>query len=273
MSLVLVRGTGDVGSAVAHRLFRDGLAVVLHDEPQPTATRRGMAFTDAVLAGEAELAGVRARRVATVEECRALLASRAAIPVMVAGLETLLARLGPVVLVDARMRKRASPEVQRGWAPLTVGLGPNFIAGETVDLAVETQWGEELGRVIERGPTRPLEGEPRPILGAGRERFVYAPVAGVFSTTAAIGDLVSAGDPVGRIGDVAVLAPVTGMLRGLTPSGVPVTAGTKVLEVDPRGREAVVEGLGERPARIAEAVLGVVRAWQVGARPGASPRP
>ena len=40
------------------------------------------------------------------------------------------------------MRKRAVPERQRGIAPLTIGLGPNFIAGDTADLAIATMWGE-----------------------------------------------------------------------------------------------------------------------------------
>jgi xanthine dehydrogenase accessory factor len=42
--LCLVRGVGDIGSAVAHLVFREGYAVVLHDEPAPTTTKRGMAF-------------------------------------------------------------------------------------------------------------------------------------------------------------------------------------------------------------------------------------
>src|SRR5579863_6389659 len=59
---VVVRGSGDVGSAVAHRLFRAGYRVVIHDGPAPSAPRRGMAFTDAVFNGTAILEGVRARR-------------------------------------------------------------------------------------------------------------------------------------------------------------------------------------------------------------------
>ena len=31
-------------------------------------------------------------------------------------------------VIDARMRKRAVPKRQRDIAPLTIGLGPNFIA-------------------------------------------------------------------------------------------------------------------------------------------------
>jgi NAD(P)-dependent dehydrogenase (short-subunit alcohol dehydrogenase family) len=77
-----------------------------------------------------------------------------------------------LALVDARMRKRAVPERQRGLAPLTVGLCPNFVAGDTVDLAIGTMWGDRLGKVIEAGATLPLAGEPRPIGGVGRARFV-----------------------------------------------------------------------------------------------------
>ena len=36
--------------------------------------------------------------------------------------------------------QRAVPEGQRGHAALTVGLGHKFVAGETVDLAIETMW-------------------------------------------------------------------------------------------------------------------------------------
>jgi xanthine dehydrogenase accessory factor len=57
-SPVLVRGVGDVGSAVAAVLFRAGYAVVLHDEPAPATPRRGMAFADAVFDGTAALDGL-----------------------------------------------------------------------------------------------------------------------------------------------------------------------------------------------------------------------
>jgi xanthine dehydrogenase accessory factor len=67
---VLVRGVGDVGSAVAHRLFGAGFAVLLHDGPQPSAPRRGMAFADAVFDGRAVLAGVEAVRADDLALCR-----------------------------------------------------------------------------------------------------------------------------------------------------------------------------------------------------------
>ena len=42
-----------------------------------------------------------------------------------------------------------------GLAPLTIGLGPNFVAGETIDIVVETSW-EQLGHVVTRGSALPL---------------------------------------------------------------------------------------------------------------------
>ena len=60
--VVLVRGVGDVGSAIAHRLFREGYAVAIHDDPTPTTTRRSMAFSDAVFDRRASLEGVEALR-------------------------------------------------------------------------------------------------------------------------------------------------------------------------------------------------------------------
>ena len=63
--------------------------------------------------------------------------------------------------------------------------------------------------------------------GAARERFVYAPDAGRFVTSAPIGDRVEEGAVVATIGHVSLRAPIGGVLRGLTRSGVNVTARTK----------------------------------------------
>ena len=258
MVLVLVRGTGDVGSAVAHRLFTEGLAVLIHESPAPMTSRRGMAFTDAAFAGATQLDGVSAQVIDDLAALEGVLAARETIPVSLATFDRLLVASRPSVLVDARMRKRAQPEVLRGLAPLTVGLGPNFVAGETVDVAVETSW-EALGRVVWAGPTLPLAGEPRAIAGHGRDRYVYASVAGVSRTGRAIGELVELGECVGTIGETPLLAPLSGILRGLVRDGVPVAQRTKVIEVDPRGDAANVRGIGERPRRIAGGVLAAVR--------------
>ena len=250
---VLVRGVGDIGSAVAHRLFAAGCEVIIHDDPQPATTRRGMAFADAIFDGHAVLADVRAIRVDDLASLPKALADRTAVAVVVGNFFPLVRASAPDALVDARMRKRNRPEVQRGLAPLTIGLGPNFVAGETTDLVVERSW-EQLGRVLTRGASLPLRGEPRAIAGHARDRYVYAPITGTFQTTRRIGDRVAGGEVVARIDTVPLSAPLDGVLRGLTRDGVPVSASTKVVEVDPRGDPDLVRGIGERPARIAESV-------------------
>jgi xanthine dehydrogenase accessory factor len=257
-SVVLVRGSGDVGSAVAHLLLRNGHGVVIHEVTAPAAPRRGMAFADAVFDGACTLDGVRARRVDDLAVLAQAVGARDAVCVTTARLDRVLAAVRPDVLVDARMRKHDRPEPQRDLAPLTIGLGPSFVAGETTHLAIETQWGDTLGAVVRSGPTRELAGEPRSVDGHARDRFVYAPAAGVLRTGAAIGDRVRAGDVVATIGDTPLAAPLDGILRGLTHDGVPVDAGAKVLEVDPRGELSAVVGLGARPRRIAEGVLRAV---------------
>lgn len=251
---VLIRGSGDVGSAVARVLLHEGHAVVIHDVALPAAPRRGMAFTDAIFDGACELDGVRARRV-ELDELRAAPTGDEVRVNVAPELGDVLGALQPDVLVDARMRKRAQPEEQRGLARLTIGLGPNFVAGETTDLAVETQWGDDLGAVVQQGPTKPLGGEPRAFEGHARDRFVYAPVSGIMRTRATIAQRVAAGETVAAIGDEPLRAPLAGILRGLVHDGVPVAAGAKVLEVDPRRDRSKVFGIGPRPRRIAAGVM------------------
>ena len=252
---VLVRGSGDVASAVAHRLFALGHAVLIHEVTQPTYIRRGMAFTDAVFDGKAGLQGVWAKCPHTHEAVQHMLACGRAIPVCTCTLDEALALLHPDVLVDARMQKRSVPEAQVGLAALTIGLGPNFSAGVNVDVAIETAWGESLGHILHSGTTQPLEGEPRPIEGLRRERCVYAAHAGVLRSQVAIGDWVEAGETVASLDGREVLAPVSGHVRGICHGDVPVAAGGKILEIDPRRDKANLFGLGERPLRIAESVV------------------
>jgi xanthine dehydrogenase accessory factor len=213
-----------------------------------------MAFADAAFDGSATLEGCTARRADSLEEVKRLLVAREFIPLYLGPFPGLLEAARPLVLVDARMRKHSSAEAQRGLAALTIGLGPGFATGRTCDIAIETSW-DGLGTVIMEGAPRALAGEPRELAGFARERYVYAPVDGVFHTKAQIGDAVTVGQEVATVGATPLRAPVAGVLRGVTHDGVPVATRTKVIEVDPRGRNAEVSGIAERPRRIAEGVL------------------
>jgi xanthine dehydrogenase accessory factor len=260
--IILVRGSGDIGSAVAHTLFETGYAVVLHDSIKPSVTRRKMSFCDAIYDGHAELAGIPGKLLNDIPQLRAQLILHGLIPITTLEFSLIHSILQPAVLVDARMRKHDQPEAQIKLAPFTIGLGPNFAAGETVHAAVETGWNEELGNVVWNGATRPLEGEPQIIAGHARDRYVYAPAAGIFKTSLQVGAMVSAGQIVAHVDDVSLEAPINGILRGLTHDDVPVAKRTKVIEVDPRGSQAQIAGIAERPRRIAQGVLQAIKTWE-----------
>lgn len=247
---VLVRGIGDVGSAVAHVLRAAGHVVLIHDVPAPAAHRRAMSFADAMFDGTATLEGMACPRIEDPARFADGLGATA-LP-----FDAVRSAFRPDVLVDARLRKRAVPEDIRALAPLAIGLGPGFDAWTNCHVAVETSW-EALGRVVREGPTMALRGEPKALGGAGRERLVYATAAGTFRTRARIGDVVAAQSVVGSVGAMDVAAPIAGTIRGLVRDGIDVMSGTKLLEIDPRPG-AVIAGLGERPRKIAEAVRGLL---------------
>jgi xanthine dehydrogenase accessory factor len=250
LPVVVVRGCGDVGSAVAHALYLQGADVIVSDEPAPAHPRRGMAFTDGFFETQAELEGVLARRapevVARADDDPVWLSDRP--------LDELLRTTRVDVFVDARMRKHSLPADQRGVAPTVVGLGPGFDTHRNCDLAIETAWGDSLGRVVADGGTSHQGGEPRVLGGAGRERFFYAHDEGTWHTGLHIGEAVEQGQIVGRLGDADVRSPLGGVLRGLSHDGARVAPQRKIVEVDPR-IDARVTGLGERPRAIAQGVL------------------
>lgn len=253
---VLIRGTGEIASAIAVYLTREGCRVALQSSRPPIAIRRRMAFSDAYFHGAVEFEGVQARRLDTPQDIAAAWADDQ-IPLLVMEFRQAVAGRPWSVLVDARMNKQQIPEPQLGLAPLVVGMGPGCAVGVNVDVAVETSW-DQLGQVVRSGSTLKLAGEPRAVMGQARSRFRYAPVAGILRAEAAIGQRVRAGDVVARIGDTTVVAPFDGIVRGLTHDGVPVEAGNKIAEIDPRPGEVKLSGIDERPRRIAEAVAGIV---------------
>src|SRR5207249_8704405 len=79
----LVRGVGDIGSAVAHRLFVSGHVVVVHDGEQPTITRRGMAFVDAIFDGRTTLDEVEAIRVDDLDALSTTVVRNTVVPIVV----------------------------------------------------------------------------------------------------------------------------------------------------------------------------------------------
>ena len=72
---VLIRGAGDIASGIALRLHRAGMQVVMTDLPAPTAIRRTVCFSQAILFGKAKVEDVTAVRAETMDDVRRILAA------------------------------------------------------------------------------------------------------------------------------------------------------------------------------------------------------
>ncbi len=66
--LVLIRGAGDIATGIAMRLWRAGVQVVMTDLPQPTAIRRTVCFSQAIVLGETQVEDATARRAVDVHK-------------------------------------------------------------------------------------------------------------------------------------------------------------------------------------------------------------
>jgi xanthine dehydrogenase accessory factor len=230
--LILVRGAGDLGTGVAYRLHRAGFTVMVTDLAQPTCVRRAVSFAEAMYAGSITVEGVTAVRVDDPMVGMAHTIMRE-IPVVVDD-RSVLERMRPAIVVDARLAKR-NLDTRIRQAKLVIGLGPGFTAGRDCHAVVETNRGHHLGRVFWEGSAEPDTGQPEPVRGFAGERVLRAPAEGVLTGRAVIGDSVKAGDVVAEVSGQPITAPFDGVLRGLVHDGLPVTAGMKVGDLDPRG--------------------------------------
>lgn len=231
--LVLIRGAGDIASGIAIRLFRSGMRVVMTDVARPTAIRRTVSFSGAIIGGEQTVEDVRARLAAGPEEA-VRITERGDIAVLIDEECKGVPVLRPDALVDAILAKR-NLGTSADMAPAVIGVGPGFTAGEDCHAVVETMRGHTLGRVYYRGSALPNTAVPGLIGGYAGERVLRAPADGVFRQVRDIGELVEAGDAAGYVGDAPMLCTIGGVLRGILADGTPVFRGMKAGDVDPRG--------------------------------------
>ncbi len=251
--LVLIRGAGDLASGIALRLRHSGFEVVMTEISRPTTIRRTVAFSDAVFRGAARVEDVEARLAPDAEGALALL-SEGFLPVLVDPEAACKAVLRPDVLVDAILAKR-NLGTTRCDAPIVIGVGPGFTAGEDCHAVVETMRGHTLGRVCYRGSALPNTAIPGLIGGYAGERVLRAPADGIFTGLRRIGDLVRAGETVGTVDGVPMRATIDGVLRGLLADGVRVQKGLKSGDVDPRCRPEYCQTASDKALAIGGGVL------------------
>ena len=257
--IVLIRGGGDLASGVALRLHRAGLRVVLTELAQPLAVRRLVSFGEAIYEGEISVEGVTGRRVTDASDTLRILQvfAKGQIPVLVDPQADSVKSLHPTVVVDARMTKRPANLIPTP-VNLIIGLGPGFVVGENCHAVVETLRGHRLGRVYWQGSAAADTGIPDPVREQSAERVLRAPVDGVLEARAEIGEHVDQGQPVAEVAGQVVLTPFAGVLRGLLHAGLPVKAGLKIGDVDPRDDPSYCTLVSDKALAVAGGVLEAV---------------
>lgn len=229
---VLIRGAGDIATGIALRLHRSGYRIIMTDLPQPTSIRRTVCFSEAIRLGRVRVEDVEAVRASSAQYALALAAS-GVIAVLPDPECAMLPALGPSAVVDAILAKRNLGTALDN-APVVIGVGPGFTAGEDCHAAVETMRGHTLGRVLYSGTPIPNTGIPGIIGGYGAERVLRAPAEGVFEPKMEIGRLVKKGEVAAVVNGVPMLCTIDGCLRGLLQGGLTVAEGMKCGDIDPR---------------------------------------
>ena len=254
--LVLIRGAGDLASGIALRLHHARMQVVMTDLPRPTAIRRTVCFSQAILFGTMTVEDVCAVFAETPAQALEIL-KEGKIPVLADPEAKCIAELHPHAVVDAILAKR-NLGTKITDAPCVVGVGPGFTAGIDCHAAVETMRGHTLGRVITDGSPLPNTNIPGLIGGFAGERVLRAPADGIFRQTLEIGAMVEQNEIAGYVGDEPMRCQIGGVLRGLLADGTPVHKGMKAGDVDPRGDISYCHLVSDKALAIGGGVLEAV---------------
>lgn len=303
--LIICRGAGDLATGIIHRLHRAGHRVIALETDYPAAIRRQVSFCEAVYDGSAAVEGVTARLVPALADAETdtetysgendtpaahivsekwdssaieAVLEAGEIPLLIDPKGESIALLKPDVVVDAIIAKK-NLGTTIDMAPLVIGVGPGFTAGQDVHLVIESMRGHNLARIITDGMAQPNTGVPGNIAGFTSERVIHAPAAGYIHDVRKIGDIVQKGDEIARIYPdkesydnalseyVPVNATITGIIRGLIREGYYFRKGFKIADIDPRESEITnCFTISDKARSIAGSVLEAVSAFEHGVK-------
>ena len=255
--LVIIRGGGELGSAIGHALQGAGFRILVVDRPLPTALRLGVAFAAvAVLPeGRTVVSGIEVVHARTLDEVRAAW-GLGQVAVWTAG--DAWQALSPAVMVDARMRQLTEPMnllPASNTGPIVLGIGPGFEVGRNAHYVLESNRGPNLGQVITRGGAEVHTGVPGEVQGLREERILRAPCAGQIERCCELGTFVEPGDQVASVNGAPVKAGLRGMVRGLKLGGVEVASGHKIGDVDPRRDRALLGTMTDKAQALGRGAL------------------
>ena len=252
--IVLIRGGGSVGSAIAQRLAHSHFRLCITENSTPTAISRGVSLSEAIYDSQKVVEDITGERTLPNLEQIYKAWRNNRIPVTSDPEMTVKPMLKPDVLINAMMLKRET-NIHMTDAPLVIGVGPGFTAGMDVHIVVESTSGYSLGKVILEGsaePEKPVSGD---YADAVSEKVIRADDNGVFTTDNNIADTVLSNDVIGYLNDQPITAPISGVLRGILRNETKVLANTRLAAIDPLGDKASCALVGDKNRAIAGGVL------------------
>jgi xanthine dehydrogenase accessory factor len=255
--IILVRGGGEIGSAIAHRMFRSHFRVCITDIEFPSSINRGTCFAEAVYDTTKTIEGVTAEKTTPSLENIYKVWRNGKIPLVVDPELSVKPLILPDVLVNAMMLERET-NTRMSDAPLVIGIGNGFSAGENVHMVIDSNNGNDLGKVIITGKPQETTDKPKNISELVDEGILWSTDSGIFTTSKNIGDNVALDDIIGKIDDVPLKSPISGIIRGLLRSDTKVLAHTRLAEIDPVNSKSACFSIRDSVRAIAGGVLEAV---------------
>lgn len=251
--LALIKGAGDIASGIAVRLKRAKFDIAITDIERPTAIRRTVCFSQAIVNGWACVEDIKAERAQSTDDIYQII-KRGNIAVIADEKAECIKTLKPYFVIDAILAKK-NLGTSIDDAPVVIGVGPGFRAGVDCHAVIETQRGHYLGRVILEGSAAENTGVPGNIGGYTTERIIRAVKDGIFTPVCQIGDIVEAGQTVAYVDGEPVKCLIGGVLRGILPENTPVYKGMKSGDVDPRCKKEHCYTVSDKASAVGGGVL------------------
>ena len=254
--IVAIRGGGEAGTAIAHKLRRSGFKVFIIENEYPISIRRTVAYAQAVFDNEIVVQGIKGIKVESMEGILEAWEKKQ-IPVIVDSECEVLQEIPVDILIDA-ISARKNMGTHRNMAAITIAIGPGFEADKDVDIVIETKRGHDQGRLIFKGSAEPGTSLPGESEGFDYSKVINSPADGIIKTFAEIGDNVAKGQKLAEVGGYTIRATQHGMLRGIIKDGTKVWKDLKIIEVDPEVTEEQCYRLSQRSRDIAGGVIEAV---------------
>ena len=265
--LVVVRGGGELASGTIHALFRAGFRVLVLEKKEPSATRRRVAYSEAMYRGQAKVERITCYKAENLNEAKARL-KKGELVMLEDPDARCVKELKPQVLVDAILSHNTNG-TNKEMAEHTIALGPGFCAGRDVDVVVETMRGHNLGRLIYEGfSARSQDIESSTVgVSANIEHLIFAPEEGTVDILSTISLMVKKGEPLAQIHTpdgrtIEMKATIDGVLRGALHRGSKVKKDQKIADIHPTMGQEECFTISDKARCVAGSVLEAVMVWE-----------